>query len=270
MQSQRCCLTAKQSCLQVWGHPLLDESQIEQALLSKRPIVVSLVGRIGDTATLSSWDVSSSTAGERKAVVMARLVTGVCARFLDRLEEIHTSGCCHLQWATLPAGLQLAKHDGCTRLKHLHKQISSPRLETLDVTNCRKIEPRCLIQVCGGPAGTALPLRHLHVSWVTQLSDSTLAEFVGRCKKLEALSVRGVAGNSTITAAAANCPDLKGIDVAFSHAVQAGTLWKLLHGNLRLLRCNIRGCCMISNTDYAAISKHMQLRVIQATAGASK
>ena len=230
---------------------------------------MTLVTRV--PAGLESWDVTKSSVGSGHRVPMSNVLVGIGARFLPGLTELQASGGKHLKWLLAPATLQSADLNSCPELENLF--AASPRVEVLDVTNCRKLNPDSFSWMCGvegekGPeSGTGL--KHLHCSYMTQLPESVLQRVVQFSSRLVSLSIRGIGTDPVIRSIRDSCRCLAGVDTAFSPSISGRALWAMIEGSPVMQRCNIRGCRKVSANDYWGTAHELRGRLLGIAGGAS-
>ena len=281
---------------QVWTRVLdRNKEELEAILLSTpegqvstRRAKITLAGRLPSHAPLSSCDLTRSMVGSSSTqrVPMHRYLRGASLRFASSLRRLSASGCSRLSWAVLPSSIEYAKLDGCANLRSLHRshhesEASGGALHTLDLSHCKNLTPECLPQICGASPSSSSsssssqmtkcpsPIQNLHLSYLSQLPEELLSGLLQSCTNLSTVSLRGMATNSAVQSIAANCPDLMGIDAAFSTLVHGEPLLELLARNPHALKCNVRGCARVSAREYWEIAHQMKDRNLAAEAEAA-
>jgi len=248
----------------VWAKALpSDEAALAAALAAGRPASLTLVGRLSGAALRRSWDVSLSSVGPSpRRGQLGGLATALGAGWLHGLARLRARGCSQLASASLPRGLRLADLSSCAALERLQLPPELGRLEALDVSNCRRLDPGCLQGAAAGGGG-GLPLRSLHLSYATQLPEEAVAALVAACPHLETVSLRGIATDAVVRrlAGSSSCrAALRAVDAAFSPRLGAAPVWELVAESPRLERFNLRGCRSIARSDYWAVARHLRGR----------
>eukprot|EP00192_Tetraselmis_astigmatica_P011086 CAMPEP_0117683990 /NCGR_PEP_ID=MMETSP0804-20121206/20789_1 /TAXON_ID=1074897 /ORGANISM="Tetraselmis astigmatica, Strain CCMP880" /LENGTH=369 /DNA_ID=CAMNT_0005494809 /DNA_START=391 /DNA_END=1501 /DNA_ORIENTATION=- len=241
--------TSKAS-FQAWAYAMEQETErLDIALRGRKPTVVTLVARV--PLGLESWDVNHSSVGTTHQVPMSNVVVGIGARFVDGMSHLQAAGCKHLKWLVAADSLRSADFGSCPELRKLHSPGQT--LRTLDVTNCRNLDPDCLLQICGvmGPRGSKL--QHLYCSWMTQLPESLLETVVISSSSLATLSIRGIGTDKIVASVLRSCPHLVDLDTAFSPQLSGECWQEMLEILPTIQRFNIRGCRSISPLDYWGI-----------------